>query len=178
MPVAEKLRDEILGFQKAQFELIRWKLIATGATIITAFSGTNTLELSWLALTILPIIVVYCDLIGRDYDIRISLIAIFLRRQGGEYGAYEDFLREPFVSKAQPWVLGNTAMRMSSVIVCILVILVGLLPKLILGTNVRIETNYIPVLAGFAGILLSFLIERHYRQCGRILNVAANPATR
>ncbi|MEI6756496.1 MAG: hypothetical protein FDX18_07200 [Chlorobium sp.] len=178
MSAGDKLRDEILGFQKAQFELIRWKLIATGATIITAFSGTNAQQLSWLAFTILPVVVVYCDLISRDYDIRIALIAFFLQRQGGEYGAYEEFLREPGVSRSRPWLLGNTAMRMSSAIVCILVILLGLQPKLIFGNNIRLETNYIPVVAGFAGILLLFLIEQHSREAyERISNMTANSSS-
>lgn len=109
MPPAEKLRDEILGFQKSQADLIRWKLIAIGATATTALSATAAnQQLSLMALTVLPLIVVYCDLFTRGYDIRIALIAFFLQRQGGEYAAYENFLLEPGVSDALPWLVGGS----------------------------------------------------------------------
>ena len=177
MGAAETLRNEILGFQKAQADLLRWKLIAVGATAATAFGVATAGQPSrLLVLAIVPLVAVYCDLLSRDYDIRIALIAAFLRRQGGEYGAYEDFIREPGVAVARPWFLGSAATLMSSVMVCIFVIWVGIQPQLIAGDGVAGPVKTI-VVVGVAGILVAIVIEWHFIQVYRRIAAASSIGT-
>ena len=174
MPAAEMLRKEILGFQNAQAQLLRWKLIAIGATAAAAFGiATDDQPSRLLVLAIVPLIAVYCDLLSRDYDIRIALIAAFLWRQGGEYASYENFLRAPGVILAGPWFLGNAATFMSSVMVCILVIWIGFQPQIIAGAHADTGRLNTLVVAGVAGILVAILIEWHFSQAYRRIAVAS-----
>jgi hypothetical protein len=113
----EKLRDELIEFEKIIAEFQKWKLIGIGALFAAGLglSETNLGGNSTLALLAVPMLTVYADLLIRDYDIRLCLIARYMRPDPGEFGKYERFLRTA-ATKGRHWVFGHVASAGSSVL--------------------------------------------------------------
>lgn len=134
MAATEMLRKELLGFQSAQAELLRWKLLAIGGAGAAALGAASASEpFRLLVLAVIPVVAVYCDLLSRDYDIRIALIATFLRSRDQDYARYEEFLATPGIASSSPWFLHHAATLVSSLGACLLVLWVGLQPDFLIG---------------------------------------------
>jgi hypothetical protein len=118
MAMQELLRKELIEFQKAQSVLVRWKLVAIGAIFGLAFNGT----VSFIVLIVVPLIAVYCDLLYRNYDIRIALISWHLAYIDNEWFKYQNSLK----SFGHPWVLNSSATLLASLAACISVTIIDL----------------------------------------------------
>jgi hypothetical protein len=150
----DKLRDEIIAFQKARSDILLWKLIAMG--------GVGAAGLGLLSVTpsgkeailgIIPFVAVYCDAVSHDYDLRIALIATFLRRPGGPFSEYESFT----ASVRSHWTLvGLSAHIGSSLLACILILLVGCHTP---ATDGNGATRPILLASAAIGIFLLILVE-------------------
>jgi len=157
-----KLRDEVIGFQKAKAELLRWKLVAIGTASaaglgLSEFKGLG--ERPIILLSLVPLLAAYCDVVSRDYDIRIALIGRFLRVAGGPFSRYELSLA------GQSWRFNKAATRGSSIGACLFVLAVALsrLPECDWATLSAL------ILSGLLGIVLVWWVEREYGCRMRVL---------
>jgi hypothetical protein len=169
MPCEEKLRDEVIGFQKAKSDILLWKLIAIGG-VGAAGLGVTGQPAKEAVLVIIPFVAAYCDAVGHDYDLRIALIATFLRRAGGEFSEYESFV----AGTRSRWSLVGLAAHLgASIIACVLVLLAGLFRPSVSGC--KDMTSNMLVAAAILGIILVILVECEYRL--RLAKLAKDPPT-
>ena len=126
----ETLREELLSWQAGQRELHRWKLIALGGVAALALGLTNEAgRPQLLVLCLVPFIAAYCDVLSRDYDLRIALIASYLFTRSGVFADYERFIQHPAVTSSRWWHLGTSATMSSSLAACLLTVLAALLGR-------------------------------------------------
>jgi hypothetical protein len=115
MAIQELLRQELMEFQKSQSELLRWKLVAIGGVFGLAFTHPQTT----LVLIVVPLVAVYCDLLYRNYDIRIALISWHLAEIDEGWRAYENSL------SGSPWFLNSGATLLASLGACVCAAVAG-----------------------------------------------------
>lgn len=116
MSELEKLRDELIEFEKIIAEFQKWKLIGIGAVFAAGLGLSESLHgNSPLALLAVPMLTVYADFLIRDYDIRLCLIARYMRPRPGEFGEYERFLSTA-PTRGRHWVFGHLASAGSSIL--------------------------------------------------------------
>lgn len=61
----------------------------------------------------------YCDLLIRDYELRVAIQAAYLRSNGdSEYSKYETFLEKQAIKDTEWWMLRRAAMLLSSLVIC------------------------------------------------------------
>jgi hypothetical protein len=129
MGLADKLRDEIIESQKAQTDLVKWKLIlvaAIGATGLRAVPDTPANAPILLAL--IPLVCIYVDAVCFHCEIRIMSIARFLRFST-EPGLKEDRVYEEHCENHRThFALISVALLGASVVLSFLVFLSGALP--------------------------------------------------
>jgi hypothetical protein len=123
----EDLRSEVRACQSAQAELRKWKFVVLGTVAALGVGlAEKATEGSRLAIFILPLVALYPDLLVRDYDLRIALITKFMRDNKDIRSTYEDFVAK--ISKTEyPWVLGQSAMILSTAAACIAAVVLGTL---------------------------------------------------
>lgn len=121
---AEKLRDEIKVLQVSVRDLFKWKLVLTGSVTALGLGFTGSaIPDAYLSIGAVPLIVAYCDLLIRDCDLRIAVIATYLRtEQDNEYGKYENFSHLDEIVKIRWWDLSHTAIKLSSCAACAFVL--------------------------------------------------------
>ena len=125
--VVEKLRDEMRDLKVAIRDLLKWKLVLTGSVTaiglgLTGPSNPN----AYLAVSAVPLIAAYCDLLIRDYELRVAIQAAYLRTNGdSEYSRYEIFLEEPVIRDTAWWTLRRNGMLLSSLIICAFIAFIG-----------------------------------------------------
>ena len=84
MAVEEKLRDEMMAYEDARQQLARWKIVGLGALAAIGMRVESRLNQNMLLiLSLIPLFAAYCVLINSEYEIRIALIAAFLRNPVG-----------------------------------------------------------------------------------------------
>ncbi|MEM9949814.1 MAG: hypothetical protein AAF810_27590 [Cyanobacteria bacterium P01_D01_bin.36] len=127
MTFAEKLRDEIQALQISLRDLFKWKLVLTGTVTAIGLGLTGSAAPSaYLSLGAVPLIVTYCDLLMRDYELRIRTIALYLSiEEDSAYSRYENFLHLREITRIEWWIFGDMAIQLSSLIACILVLCVA-----------------------------------------------------
>jgi len=158
----EKLRDEIIEFQKARADILRWKLIAIGGVgaaglSLSASSGQGA-DGKYMVLAIIPFVAAYCDAVGRDFDLRIALIARFLWLKEGPFFQYESFVAG---GRKYWWLVGLAANLGASLIACTLVFLVGCSPS-VTGRTGGASTAL--MVSAVIGAVLVALVEVGYSQ--------------
>ena len=94
MAAEEKLRDEIVALQSSQRDLLKWKLILIGSVSAVGLGLPRYGDPNFkFVLCIIPFLAAYCDLLCRDYDIRIALIGFFLAKSGADvFSKYEEYI--------------------------------------------------------------------------------------
>ena len=122
-PVVEKLRDEMRDLKVSIRDLLKWKVVLTGSVtaIGLGFTGPNTPN-AYLAMSAAPLITAYCDVLIRDYELRVAIQAAYLRSNGdSEYSKYEAFLEKQNIKDTEWWILRRDAMLWSSLLICIFI---------------------------------------------------------
>jgi hypothetical protein len=149
----DKLRDEIIESQKARNDLLKWKLIlvaalgAAGLGIGPGASPGASPNLALLAL--IPFVCLYVDALCFHDEIRMLVIAGFLRKQDKDVLAreFEDhctkFRRHFYL---ESWVLLWTTVALSALI-------------FIVGCSARMA---VLLLAGAAGVVAGALFYRFF----------------
>jgi hypothetical protein len=123
--MTETLREEIRSFHAAQADLRKWKFVVIGTV---AALGVGLAEHagngSRLALFILPFLALYPDMLVWDYDLRIAVITAFIRKNELDGAEYEKFVHEKMAVK-NPWIFGQAAALVSTIIVSFAVGVMG-----------------------------------------------------
>ena len=90
----DKFRDEIIILGKAIRDLHKWKLIVVGTICTIAFGLSSHANPVLYVLIGIPFTVNYIDALIWEYEIRVGLIANFVKKnqEQGEYRKYETFL--------------------------------------------------------------------------------------
>ena len=78
------LRAEIVESEKARIDFLKWKIILVAATAAVGFGLTKDVTQAPLVLGFIPLISAYVDVICVHNDLRILVIASFLRTHGTE----------------------------------------------------------------------------------------------
>ena len=79
------LKEEINKTHDAEHDLAKWKLVVTAALGAAAFGLLgNGGKTNYWALLFIPFVCVYIDLFKYQYELRVLLIARFLRDNGGD----------------------------------------------------------------------------------------------
>jgi len=158
----DKLRDELLALQASHRDLLKWKLLVVGSIFAIGFGFAGTVqEMSAIVLFAAPFVCIYCDLLCRDYDLRIALIATFLRRHETPYSSYERFLATPEIAGTNCWTFRKYGIIGASVVVDVIVL--GY--SGILAFNVGVCGNFtwfLLAISAVAGAILSFVIQGVY----------------
>jgi len=124
----DKLRDEIVEAQKIRADLIKWKLILVAA-IGSAGLGLkgNPNDDIKLLLCLIPFVCVYVDIAARHLNLRMHVIAEFMRRQtrAGETEScwnvyYEEYAKT--MHEKGVFALETGVLRYSTIFLSILVI--------------------------------------------------------
>jgi hypothetical protein len=155
-----KLRDEILAFQAGQRDLMRWKLITIGGLAGVALGiSTASTNSTGMVICLAPLVSVYCDLLCREYDLRIAIIAAFLRKPGRPFAEYERFIDS--VGSTRWWRLKKTTLYGPTAAACVLTAVIGYLVA-IRQTPVNSLTRNAALVAAAIGSLLLILVERWF----------------
>ena len=139
------LRQEIVESEKAQADLLKWKLIATAGVV--SFGLTNGGANGTLLICAVPFVCAYIDLISLHIMIRIITIGASLRSSGSKYERYIFALRTR--PDKTPFVFEAVALHGSSILFNIGVVVSGFV----------LDVDYRPFLsAGVLGIVFTVVI--------------------
>ncbi|MEO0790661.1 MAG: hypothetical protein AAFY36_18495, partial [Bacteroidota bacterium] len=122
-PAVEKLMDEMRDLKVSIRDSLKWKVVLTGSVtaIGLGFTGPSTPN-AYLAMSAAPLIAAYCDVLIRDYELRVAIQAAYLRNNGdSEHSKYETFLEEQNIKDTEWWILRRDAIMLSSLFVCIFI---------------------------------------------------------
>lgn len=156
----DKLREEIIEAEKMRADLIKWKLLLVaglGATGL-GLNGSSHDGITEL-LCLIPFVCVYVDLLARHLNLRIHVIAEFMRRQKVDWTAdYEECAK--LMEKGRVFALETGVLWYSTVFLSVLVIIAGFV--MYAGQGVA---NYaLFILSGFFGIAVAVSIDIIYKK--------------
>ncbi len=181
----DKLREEIIEAEKARADLLRWKLVITAALGGVGLGLSGTSAATPLLLLGVPLVCVYVDLLCNHMNLRIQLIAQYLRHHQqtveGDAAIYEGYERYVLKmddlkessraeqSKVRPWQsffqpkrsvfdLERWALAYSTLA---LSIAVGIYGAWLLGSSA--VTGILLILFGLIGIVLSVVTDQSYQ---------------
>ena len=158
----EKLRDEMRDLKVSIRDLLKWKLVLTGSVTAAGlgFTGQSTPN-AYLAISTTPLIAAYCDLLIRDYELRVAIQAAYLRSNGdSEYSKYEAFLEEQSIKDTEWWILRRDAMLLSSLATCIFV--GGVAASQWWSQSSTTSLWSLPILTAFVGAVAVILVQVRY----------------
>jgi hypothetical protein len=121
-----KLRDEVLAFHAAQRELMKWKLVGIGALGAIALGVPSpSTSAAGFVICLAPFLAAYCDLLCREYDLRVAISGAFLRSEGDVFAKYERFVNSKEIGSTRWWLFRKVAAVGCSIVACILTAVVG-----------------------------------------------------
>jgi hypothetical protein len=168
----DKLRDEVLALQASHRDLLKWKLLVVGSIFAIGFGFAGTVqEMSPMVLCAAPLVCSYCDLLCRDYDVRIGLIATFLRDHDAQYSLYERFLARREIAATRYWRFRKYGIIGASVFVDLTVFVYSVILGLNPGPS-RDFTWLLLAISAVVGAILSCSIQRAYSRLHQHLREA------
>jgi hypothetical protein len=120
--------------------------------------------------SLVPFFAAYCDLINREYEIRIAIIAAFLRTKGEAFAAYESFINMEAVAQTRWWQFPTAVTLVPSLLVCCLTMALALSALWVPGLTAR-PWLVAPALGGASilGVVLTLSVELMFRSKQRRL---------
>ena len=125
------LRNEIIEAQKFRTDFLKWKLVISatiggfGLGVFGAYDFVN----SHILISLIPLACVYCDIQCYHINLRVAVLAEYLRCNGkveeNKYRDYEYFSLE--CARQGAFDFEDYSLRISTVIVCAMVIAIGVL---------------------------------------------------
>lgn len=161
-PAVEKLRDEMRDLKVSIRDLLKWKVVLTGSVtaIGLGFTGPSTPN-AYLAMSAAPLIAAYCDLLIRDYELRVAIQAAYLRSNGdSEYSKYETFLEEQNIKDTEWWILRRNAILLSSLIICTFI--GGIAASQFEAQSFTTSPWSLPILTALVGAVAVILVQVRY----------------
>ncbi len=162
----EKLRDEIIESQKIRADLIKWKLILT-AVLGAAGLGLEkgNMEDTALLLCLIPFVCIYVDLAARHQNLRIFVIAKFIREEKKHTSKDDSWMvrYEELVHNLNKRVFGfeSYILQYSTVVLSIIIILIGFSMSCLKDNALE---RYAFCTSGIIGIIAAFLIDIYYKK--------------
>lgn len=182
------LRNELIDTQKVRTDLIKWKLILVSVILAAAFGFTASTEKSnrlpdiKIILCCIPFICAYVDLQCSALYLRIRGIAAFLRftepcdnesRILHEYEKFMYSVRKKFQERGKLFIkssLQTIAIFWFSRLINIFVALYGVIASIISKQSTNSFSNYIILIFGILGILVTEWIFRVSRNRIKIID--------
>lgn len=165
MGSTEKLRDNINALQGSLRDISKWKIVLTGsvAALGLGLTGSATPN-AYLSIGAIPFIVVYCDLLICDCDLRTGVISTYLRTdKDSEYSRYENFLRSEEIKRIRWWDFSHIATQLSSYIACIFVLSIAIAHAILKFSNDGPYWIFL-VIISILGIIVVNWIQRTYNK--------------
>lgn len=172
MKGGEKLRDEIMALHAAQRDLVRWKLIGVGVLASIALGLSSSAKPIGMAICLVPFFVAYCDLLCREYDLRVAVISAFFRNNAQDqsedvFVEYEQFIKSQDIGRLNLWIFGHASIVFSSSFACSLTLIVG---SIIISTEIPSDYSMCDVLnrlfpyitSAILGLVASIFIQREF----------------
>ena len=159
----EKLRDEIRDLKVAIRDILKWKLVLTGSVTATGLGLTSPSNPNaYLAVSAVPLIAAYCDLLIRDYELRVAIQAAYFRTNGDSgYSRYEIFLEEPVIRGTAWWTLRRNGMLLSSLLMCGFIACMGSFPQGSQHSSLGLF-RMLPIATAFVGAIAVISIQILY----------------
>lgn len=157
MGLADKLRDEIIESQKAQTDLVKWKLILVAAIGGAGLGAVpNAPKNSAFLLALIPLVCIYVDAVCFHCEIRIVSIARYFRLAPDGMNAEREY-EEHCKKHRTHFALINIALLGASVMLSGLVLSAGMsdLVKTLLGVCVDQAQRSTRVLCSLISIALT-----------------------
>lgn len=176
------LRAEIVESEKARLDFLKWKIILVAGTAVVGFglskdipNSTATIQGIPVVLGFIPLISAYVDVICVHNDLRILVIASFLRTHGTE--AARDYERL-CLQQGRSFFLESFALLGATLMFSVLVFVVAWYDMSAVMPSTKIEPGVSAFLIGTSGIgatasILAMLFKRW-----RVRSLAANEAVR
>ena len=156
----DKLREEIIEAEKIRADLIKWKLILVaglGAAGL-GLNGNSRNDMT-LLLCLIPFVCVYVDLVARHLNLRIHVIAEFMRGQKEEWTAdYEKYAES--MEKNRVFALETGVLWYSTVFLSVIVIIYGF----VMHSKQPVINLVLFISSGFFGIVVAVSIDVLYRK--------------
>ena len=155
----DKLRDEILEAQKMRADLIKWKLVLVAGLSAAGLGLHDAQRKVALLLCLIPFVCVYVDIVARHLNLRIHVIAEYLRRQTGDPdSAYEVFAG--LMAKKNVFTLETGVLWYSTLFLSLMVILAGYG----MWGELSIRDSVLFMLSGLFGIAAAPTVDVIYRR--------------
>jgi hypothetical protein len=156
----DKLREEIIEAQKIRADLIKWKLVLV-AGLGAAGLGLkgNYDDRMLLILSLIPFVCVYVDLLARHLNLRMHVIAEFIRQYDNDvmHSKYEEFAKSK--EGIGVYSLETGALKYSTLFLSSLVMVAGFIVR----DTVSCTNGGILLFSGILGVLSAFAIDIIYR---------------
>lgn len=171
----EKLRDEIVESQKVRTDFLKWKLFLVAAIGAAAFGigsrDSQSQSPPLVLLGLIPFVCLYVDAVCIHNQMRILIIARFMRRGslGQTAKAYEEYCR----TQRSAWSLEDFALVGTTIFLSVLVLLVGIgdylrgalsLPQSSQPLQVDFTVKLLLILGGLLGLVASPIFHVVYRR--------------
>ncbi len=162
----EQLRVEIIEAQKGRADLLKWKLVIVAALGAVGLGLANSPRPFPIVLIGIPLVCTYVDFLCYNLNLRIQLIAEFMRRPlEGTVGedarvmqAYEEYVRRVATKKERIFVFETWALFWSTVLLSIGVFFYGAV-----GVSPHdSKAGLALILSGILGGVLAIVSERVY----------------
>lgn len=172
------LREEIRKSEEARLDFLKYKLVAVASLAAVAFgldskeSGSLRENLRYI-LALIPFVCIYVDALCYHNNLRIFVIAKYLRCHGDSYEGFLNRWSRALQSKPEEGIgaffsMEDWVIDYSTWALAVLVMLAGLFPIYggwglsCLGQKGALLQGAIIALAGLAGLLLSLFMRWQY----------------
>lgn len=177
----DQLREEIRDFHKIRIELHKWKVIAVAVlgAIGLGLSGKEFKETyiqSTLILSLIPLLLLYIDILQRDLVLKIRVIGKFLNEYNQENNNIIHQQFEKFVVSAYKegvYNLEGYASNLSSILINILLFIYAFAMLVIPHKEDELNNIYmIIIFSSILGFILTISVELFYKdKKNKILNL-------
>jgi hypothetical protein len=186
----DKLRDEILEAQKIRADLVKWKLISVAGIGAAALGLKNlSIEEPLLLFSLIPFACLYVDAETRHLNLRMLVIAAFIRQQDKENNTwcklYEEYVHSQvrdkeivvFHQKFKIFSLEDLILQNSTIFLSCLILIAGFVhvhnDKY---SHLDFDSHFLSLKffmlfgSGIVGILFSLIIHRFFNKATEKIN--------
>ena len=162
----EKLRDEIIEAQKIRADLIKWKLVLVAALGASGLGlGASQEGSMYMLLGLIPFVCSYVDLETRHLELRVHVIAAFMRhyskyipQQNASLSDYEVYCKSLHDRKIFT-LASNAPILSTSLISCLVIISTFVLPS-----SPSLFETVILIMSGLIGLSVTQYCEDAYKK--------------
>ena len=171
------LREEIRESEKVRMDFLKYKLIAVGTigSIGLGFSKNGNI----IILSLIPLVCLFVDILCYHNNLRIFVIASFLKKKKDPY---EKFVADLFVKSVEAgksdcyvFKLEDYALLWSTLIVSLLIFFIGIIKLALLDESIcscdfkellfgKQSSYFYLIISSLIGIISTIIINRDYKK--------------